>query len=281
MILSYHPCFTADDNRICAGRLPDDADLAAIREAKAVILPQGCSSSLYAMARQNCRSVFPNYDVRFTHAGKTGQIRLFQQLDIPHPPSAAFDDVAAYVSQTDHTALPANLTFPVVFKFDWGGEGETVRFIQNQADLQQQLHKANQYELSGQKGFILQTFIPTGGRVLRVVRIDALSRTYWRVAPTSDQFLVNLAAGATIDYDGNPDLQKKSTEMVNGFCDRSGINLAGFDVLFSEKDSGKQPLLLEINYFFGREGLGGSAAYLDLLSAQITRWIMRQDFSDD
>jgi len=32
-------------------------------------------------------------------------------------------------------------------------------------------------------------------------------------------------------------------------------------------------LFLEINYFFGRKGLGGSEAYYKLLQQEIDRWI--------
>ena len=65
MILSFHPCFDADRNIICAGRDPDEKDLAAIRAADAVILPQGCREALYLLVRQNCPHVFPDYDARF------------------------------------------------------------------------------------------------------------------------------------------------------------------------------------------------------------------------
>ena len=187
MILSYHPCFTADENRICAGRSPDRTDLAAIRKAKAVILPQGCLPPLYTMARQNCPRVFPNYDIRFEYPGKTGQIRLFQQLNIPHPASAAYTDTAMYRTQVGQTDLPAGFDFPVVFKFDWGGEGDTVYLVLHRDDLEKQFQMAIKYEKSGQKGFILQTFIPTAGRVLRVVRIETSFRTYWRGAQNPDQ----------------------------------------------------------------------------------------------
>ena len=64
MILSYHPCFEADRNRLCAGRKPGTDDLAAMQEADAVILPQGCYESLYTMARSNCKHVFPNFDTK-------------------------------------------------------------------------------------------------------------------------------------------------------------------------------------------------------------------------
>jgi len=79
MILSYHPCFEADKNLLCAGREPDADDLTAIKSADAVILPQGCYQSLYEMARNNCSHVFPNFDARFKYTGKIGQARFFQE----------------------------------------------------------------------------------------------------------------------------------------------------------------------------------------------------------
>jgi len=85
MILSYHPCFKADKNILCAGREPDADDLAAIKASHAVILPQGCRQSLYQMAHGNCGHVFPNFDSKFEYAGKIGQIRLFQEKNVPHP----------------------------------------------------------------------------------------------------------------------------------------------------------------------------------------------------
>ena len=87
MILSYHPCSEADKNIICAGRNPDDDDLALIQAADALILPQGCYESLYQMARGNCPNIFPDYDVRFRYPGKIGQVRLFQETDVAHPKS--------------------------------------------------------------------------------------------------------------------------------------------------------------------------------------------------
>lgn len=281
MILSFHPCFTADQNRLCAGRRPDRSDRDAIQAAKAVILPQGCPQSLYAMARENCPHVFPNYDTRFKYPGKTGQTRLFQRMQIPYPPSAAFNDVARYNRLNKQGELPAGLDFPVVFKFDWGGEGKMIYLIRNRDDLAKQLKKAAQYEKSNQKGFILQTVVPTAGRVLRVVRIGQLNRAYWRIAKKPDQFCVNLASGATIDHEASPHLQKKALMLIEQFCHRTGVNLAGFDLIFNTKAPRATPLLLEINYFFGRKGLGGSYAYLELLTQQLRQWLSELESPDE
>ncbi len=85
MILSYHPCFEADRNLLCAGREPDADDLTAIKSADAVILPQGCYQSLYEMARNTCSHVFPNIDATFKYHGTRSQAKLCQEQDITHP----------------------------------------------------------------------------------------------------------------------------------------------------------------------------------------------------
>jgi len=56
-------------------------------------------------------------------------------------------------------------------------------------------------------------------------------------------------------------------------CQKTGINLAGVDVIFSSDRDDPAPMLLEINYFFGRKGLGGSEAYYKILQAEIQAWL--------
>ena len=130
MILSFHPLYMTDRNLLCAGRDPGAAELAAIQEAEAVILPQGCRDSLYRMAKDNCTHVFPNYDARFAYPEKIGQAKLFQKTRVPHPHTVFYENGAS-MDAGYHTLLkkpPFNL--PFVFKFNWGGEGETVFRIQ-------------------------------------------------------------------------------------------------------------------------------------------------------
>jgi hypothetical protein len=50
-------------------------------------------------------------------------------------------------------------------------------------------------------------------------------------------------------------------------------DLAGFDILFSSETRVNAPLFLEINYYFGRRGLGGSKTFYDLLTQEIMKWI--------
>lgn len=273
MILSYHPHFEADANRLCAGREPGAADLAAIREADAVILSQGCYESLYRMARSNCKHVFPNFDAKFDYKGKIGQIQLFQKTNTAHPKTETYPNMDAFSIQYGDSPDKSTFDYPFVFKFDWGGEGDHVYLIQSLEHFSKMLQTARYFEYSGQKGFLIQEYIPANHRSLRVVVIGRTIVSYWRIQHDTDHFYSNVAKGAKIDYDAHPDLQKAAVKSVKDFCRQTKINLAGFDILFSFRSKVKIPLFLEINYFFGRQGLGGSEKFYDLLTKEIMKWI--------
>jgi ribosomal protein S6--L-glutamate ligase len=273
MILSFHPCFVADTNIIVAGRDPGKAELAAIKSAEAVILPQGCRETLWTLAVENCARVFPDYRARFEYPGKTGQADLFKKLNAPFPQTRVYRDLADFYRHhpPGDRALP--LAFPFVFKFKWGGEGQTVFLITSPQDFLHQLAAADKFETTGLKGFILQTYVPHDNRALRVVVINRLLISYWRVQPTRQAFGTSLASGARIDPTSNPVLQNLGKTAVHKVCAQTGINLAGFDVIFDPSKSHPEPILLEINYFFGRTGLGGSEAFYRLLVPEIEAWI--------
>ncbi|MEW5908482.1 MAG: glutathione synthase [Thermodesulfobacteriota bacterium] len=269
MILSFHPNFNADKNISCAGREPGGKELDAILQAGAVILPQGCPESLYQMARSNCRHVFPNYDVRYQYPGKTGQIRLFQETRAPHPASRIFNFINEGRREYLNGTLP--FRFPFVFKRDWGGEGEGV-FLADSPSVFENIMKYHEGFEKNHLPFILQEYIPCRNRSLRVVVIHQSVISYWRVQKDSDRFLSNLSAGGVLDSLSDPDCRQTGTAVVVHFCQKTGINLAGFDLIFPESDP-SQPLFLEINYYFGRKGLGGSLRYYEILEKEIQSWI--------
>lgn len=269
MVLSFHPLIKGDRNRLCAGRQPDRLDVAAIRRSRAVILPQGCPPGLYRAARDNCAHVFPNYDARFEFPGKTGQIRLFRRVGAPHPPTELFENAAAFDRMRRRGFRPC---FPTVFKFDWGGEGETVFLVRDRTALDGLLRRAALYEKTGQSGFLLQEYVPCGGRSLRVVVIGQRKISYWRVQAKSE-FHTGVSHGGRVDAISDPHLRQQAEAAVVDFCGRSGVNLAGIDILFDVERHQPAPLLLEINYFFGRTGLGGSEAYYRLLRREIRSWL--------
>ena len=272
MILSFHPLIKGDRQITCAGRDPDENDLTAIRSARAVILPQGCRESLYRMAKQNCAHIFPNYDARFTYPGKLKQIELFKKKNAPHPKTKPFSDIASFNSQIPSLKPGLLFDLPFVFKFDWGGEGDFVFLVQSFEELASLLTLAATYEKSGQKGFLIQEFIQCNNRSLRVVVIYRKTISYWR-KHQDGAFYATLSKGAVLDRASDPVLIEAAEKMVGEFCRKTHINLAGFDLIFSQQTPSSQPLFLEINYFFGRTGLGGSEKYYALLTEAVNRWI--------
>ena len=275
MILSFHPLYEADKNITCAGREPNAEDLAAVQAAAAVVLPQGCYQSLYEMARANCRHVFPNYDARFRYPDKIGQIKLFREFSMPHPATELFLNLELFHQYFRQPSSTGSLRYPLVFKFNWGGEGETVFLINSKDELSRLLQKTAEFEKSGQQGFLLQEFIPCRNRTLRVVIIGQRLISYWRIQQQENDggFYTNLGKGAIIDADGEPELQQKAVALVKQICHKTNINLAGLDLIFSAGIDDPDPMLLEINYFFGRKGLGGSEAYYQILLGEIQSWI--------
>ncbi|MEJ2727230.1 MAG: hypothetical protein P8185_01755 [Deltaproteobacteria bacterium] len=273
MILSFHPMFEADKNIICAGREPDADDLAAVKAAEAVILPQGCRQSLYEMARDNCTHVFPDYEIRFKYPGKIGQMRLFQESGTAHPHAETYRSLNDFRQQYGDDPKDIAFELPFVLKFNWGGEGETVFLINTPQDLKGVLQKATDFERSGQKGFLLQEYVPTEGRTLRVAAIGRTLISYWRIQENADNFLSSVSRGARIDAVLEPARQKVAKVFVKNLCKKTGINLAGFDVIFAPVEQYIKPLMLEINYFFGRRGLGGSDAFYEILKKEIHNWL--------
>ena len=275
MILSFHPCFEADENRLCAGRLPDEKDLARIRSADSVILPQGCSKELYRMVSRNCARFFPDYTARFAYPGKLGQARLFLETGVCHPDTQIFERFSDYAEIYKKNArfLPS---YPFVLKMDWGGEGDNVHLIASANELEHRLGQVKAYEATGQQGFLIQRYIPSGFRSLRIVVIYRRHESYWRSHDQPGNFCASLSKGARMDRISDPGLQERAVQAVSAICVKTGINLAGFDILFSSEEKQPVPLFLEINYFFGRKGFGGSEAYYALLIEQLHRWIADQ-----
>ncbi|MDF1590221.1 MAG: glutathione synthase [Desulfobacterales bacterium] len=277
MIVSFHPCIEGDRNITCAGRSPNNEDLKAIKAAHAVILSQGCSRVLYEMASNHCGNVFPNLDGKFRYPGKTGQIELFQKNKAPHPKTETFRDIHTYTSRYGGKQPGGDFSYPFVFKFSWGGEGESVHLIRSADDLDRIMQQAIAYERSGLKGFLLQECIPADGKTLRVVVVGQTIVSYWRVQHKKERFYSSLAKGAVVDAVSDSIRRKAAERAVKQFCTETGINLAGFDLIFStlsetEKDR-REPLFLEINYFFGRKGLGGSEKFYALLRSEVEKWL--------
>jgi len=273
MILSFHPCFVGDKNLLCAGREPGAEDLAAIKASDAVILPQGCYPSLYEMANNHCPNVFPNFNARFKYAGKVGQAQLFKETNVEHPKTETYLSIDDFFEHSRNCSTRLPFDFPFVFKLDWGGEGNQVYLIESYEKFETALRIAKSFEKSGQTGFLLQEYIPSQNRSIRVAVIGRTLISYWCIQKNIRRFGTNLAKGAVVDSDVDKDLQSFAVSSVQDFCKKTGINLAGFDVLFSSEAEVNTPIFLEINYYFGRRGLGGSEKFYEILNAEINRWL--------
>jgi ribosomal protein S6--L-glutamate ligase len=80
-----------------------------------------------------------------------------------------------------------------------------------------------------------------------------------------------------VDEEWKPELQKKGKARALSICQKTGINLAAFDFVFDPDRPDPQPFILEINYYFGRKGLGGSFKYYRLLLKAIQEWLKEKE----
>ena len=82
---------------------------------------------------------------------------------------------------------------------DWGGEGETVYLINSADTLQKTLKKAAEYEKTGQAGFILQEYISSNNRTLRVVILGRRVISYWRIQENKEGLFEIISALISAD----------------------------------------------------------------------------------
>ncbi len=269
-IVSFHPLIRGDRFFWERAALGPEV-ICAIRKAKAVILPQTVSRELYFLCRSLCPRVFPNYDIRFKWEGKLGDTMLFWTFGVPHPRTIIFPRVETLVGNHPQMGSRPKLPdFPFVIKGAHGGEGQQTWLIEDKDDLSQALQLLERLEWQGIFGFVIQKFIPGLERDLRVTVIGNQIHSYWRINPSG--FHKNIAQGGEIDHDSDPWLQKLGRQMVRQLCQQTGINLAGFDLVFPDAN---EPMFLEVNYTFGRSGLGGSDGFYRILQKEVDAWLKR------
>ena len=199
-----------------------------------------------------------------------GQIRLFIKLGIAYPQTLLVDRIDDLSLHTPEFELPW------VVKLNWGGQGDGVWLAGTRSELAHLKEKLKGWESTGQSGFLIQQWIDDGGRSLRVTVIGHHTITYWRVRSLEQPFGTGVAHGADIDFNVDPRLKDPAEATARRICHDTGLNLAGFDFLYHQPDLAQgtpRPLILEINHFFGRTGLGGSQAYYQLLTSAVDRWL--------
>jgi ribosomal protein S6--L-glutamate ligase len=277
MILSFHPCLVPDAQIILGDRALGPEDLSLIARADAIILPQGCPHALYKACRNAHASLFPNYDARYQYPGKIGQSRFSKKMNWTHPETRIWSSVEEWKDSCSRTgALPHRTAF--LLKADQSHEGEGIFVIKDGAALEAALEALRLAERSGSNGFISQDLIPSDGNVLRSVVIGKRVVTYWKRAAGPDEIITTISKGAWLDEQWRPDLQEKGKSAACRFSQESGINLAAMDFVFFLAEPDPQPLILEINYYFGRRGLGGSLRYYRLLYEALQEWLADRGF---
>ena len=277
MILSFHPCLDSDAQIILGDRSLTKEDMALIQKANVIILPQTCPYDLYEVCANSNALIFPNYKTRFRYPGKVGQARLFKKLALPHPKTMCWQTVNEF---KDAVKSKKNGTYPhktpFLIKDNHSHEGDGVHIVKDKSGLAWLLDNMSAKENMYKDGFISQEFIPCSGNVLRAVILGTKIISYWKRPKSDDQVITTISRGAEIDHDWRPDLQEKGKALARIIAEKTEINLAAIDFIFPDSDNRVSPLTLEINYYFGRRGIGGIENYYRLLHAAVCDWLEGQ-----
>jgi ribosomal protein S6--L-glutamate ligase len=188
-------------------------------------------------------------------------------LKIPHPASKRWPSVKKFREYLKVENRPPH-EMPFFLKADKSHEGEGIFFVTDDKSLDMALARL---EKTGSDSFISQKLIHCQGNVLRTVVLHKRIITYWK---REDHGIISTVShGARVDKKWKPALQEKGRARARWICENTGINLAAFDFAFDLDHPDPQPFILEINYYFGRRGLGGSFRYYRLLLKAIQEWL--------
>jgi len=225
--------------------IEDPGTIDLLRKATGVLLPSHVSPWTYRSIIQHTKNWFPRLEARFNFQGKTRQVHLFHAMGVRHPDSLVFETPLRLQAYLNEHGSPWG--YPMVLKGDLGGGGETVFPIYGREDVPGYL-----LNLPEDKPLLIQKWVDHGGKDLRVVIYGDQAVSYFRVG--GGQFYNNICRGGRLDHGGWPELQQKGVSAVCAFCRHAGIDIAGFDLMFPDEG---EPVFVEVNFHFGRKGLGG------------------------
>ncbi|MBU2489753.1 MAG: glutathione synthase [Proteobacteria bacterium] len=269
-LISLHPQVHGDAGfALPAGRSLSSGQRKLLSRARAAVVPQSIREAAWAECLALCPRIFPDYHCRFGWEGKRGNHRLFASLGLPHPATRSFASVAEF-ARLHPPGAPLPLAFPLVVKADQGGGGFCVFLVRNPDGFCAALSALKAREAAGEPGFVVQEYVDHGGRDLRVVLVGKRMIPYWRVQDNPAEFRNNLGRGARIEPRGDPVLTARGLDAAKALRQRSGINLAAVDILFRP---GGDPLLSEVNFVFGRKGVGGTPRFRSILREEVEQWI--------
>lgn len=272
MILSFHPCLVTDRQVILGSRGLEPRDIELMRRAEAILLPQTCPEALYRASAASGALLFPNYAWRFAYPGKVGQTRLFRLHDLAHPETRIWPSAEALRLEFRETAAFPH-ALPFLVKTDADHEGEGIRIVRSAEDLNAALDFLEQGCRDSGRGFLTQEIVATEGNVLRAVIMGGEVWTYWKRSSRPGELLTTVSRGASIDVSWRPDLQSRARRAADRLHRELGLNLAAVDFAFPLPEEDPKPRILEINYAFGRRGLGGSPAFYRLLFEAARAWL--------
>ena len=258
--VSFQPTVPMEENLPPYIDPADPAVVGLLKQAAGVLLPQYVTQWRYSELTRHARAWFPRLNARFAHYGKTRQILLFRKIGVRHPESLTYSTPAQLYEDFLENGSPWG--YPLVLKGDTGGGGSFVYPIYRAADLPQYVDR-----LPPDRPALIQRWVEHGGKDLRVVVYGSHTVTYFRVG--GGQFYNNVCRGGQLDHAGWPQLQERGSAVVLSFCDRAGIDVAGFDLMFPDEG---EPVFVEINYHFGRKGLGGTKGHKSHLLRAIQAW---------
>lgn len=271
LIVSFHPMIAADRTIVLESRRAlARADALAVSQAEAVLMPLAPRPDVYTLAAGLGKPMFPNPAVYLSLDGKVGNLRLFKALDLPHPPGLAFTSLAEAVAAwrgggADITALGS----PIVAKGAGGGMGDNVFLVRSPDELADLAQRIDTRCQNGPHGLILQKYIDCNGTDLRVVLLGDEHRAYWRCGADGG-WRSNLSQNGTADFESRPEEMAAGVALARRLADKAGLDMAGVDVLVPRDGD---PLLLEVNFFFGRSALGGTDAFLQMHLGAARRWL--------
>jgi ribosomal protein S6--L-glutamate ligase len=197
---------------------------------------------------------------------------MFQEFHLPHPETRLWSSVHE-LREFIREGGSLSHSFPFLVKANESHEGEGIFVVTGPGRLESVLEILGSWEKTGQSGFISQEMVQTDGNVLRAVVLGKQTITYWKRSNKAGDPVVTISRNARVDGDWRRDLQRKGRFEARRICKKTGIDLAAMDFVFSMEDPDPQPLCLEINYYFGRRGLGGSLNYYRLLHRAIQDWL--------
>lgn len=233
-----------------------------LRKAAGVLMPKYFSPIRYRQVAELAPNHFPRLGPRYLYRGKASQIRLFRAQGLPHPQTVIYDHPLQLLQDCSRSGLPF---VPCVLKGDRGGGGSAVFPIHSWSDLEQKIQLLPENE-----PVLLQEWVHNQGMDLRVVIVGELTESYFRIG--NGGFYNNVAQGGRIDHDIFPDKQILGRKMSRTLVQAAGIDVAGLDIMFSAHSP---PLFIEINFLFGRKGIGGRLGYDRLFWQAVQTWMQK------